>query len=89
MPTVAVMEEEELVTLEQGGGLKERTLVRRTKSFNHFAAFWEVEGREELSELFKSPEGRAKFSKIFGRWIFGMMYQVFHYNIPGTSSNIA
>ena len=62
------MEEEVLQELEQGGGLKEDTLARRKHVYDHFMSFWEVEGQEEIAEVFKTPEGRAKFSKISGRW---------------------
>ena len=61
------MEEEALKELEQGGGLKEDTLARRKQVYDHFMSFWEVEGQEEIAEVFKTPEGRAKFSKICGR----------------------
>ena len=67
MPVLQAMEEEVLLELEQGGGLKEDTLARRKHVYDHFMSFWEVEGQEEIAEVFKTPEGRAKFSKICGR----------------------
>ena len=69
MPILEAMEEEELENLEEGGGLKEATLAGRRKVFDHFAGYWDEVGGQEMSEAFKTPEGRADFSKHLGRFV--------------------
>ena len=68
MPILEAMEEDELENLEEGGGLKEATLAGRKKVFEHFASYWDEVGGQDMAEAFKTPEGRASFSKHLGRF---------------------
>ena len=75
MPTVSLMDEEALEKLEQSGGLKEATLAARRREMEFFMAYWVEEGKEDLEEVFKTPEGCAKFSKLLGRFGSGVFVQ--------------
>ena len=68
MPTVAMMDEEELEKLEESGGLKVATLAARRREMEFFMTYWKEEGKEDLEEVFKTPEGCTKFSKLLGRF---------------------
>ena len=67
MPTFVRMDEEDLEKLEESGGLKVANLVARRRELEFFMVYWEEEGKEDLGEVFKTLEGCAKFSKLFGR----------------------
>ena len=72
MPTVTMMEEEDLEKLEESGGLKVATLAARRREMEFFMTYWKEEGKQDLEEVFKTPEGCTKFSKLLGRFDSGV-----------------
>jgi hypothetical protein len=74
MPTIARMPEADLAKLEQGGGLKPRTLAARQRELQFFLDYWQEEGLEHPTELVKTEEGCEKFSKELGRCGSGCLF---------------
>ena len=73
MPTIARMPEADLAKLEQGGGLKPRTLAARQRELQFFLDYWQEEGLEHPTELVKT-EGAARSS---ARSLAGVVLAVF------------
>ena len=81
MPSWCKMSEPTLEELEASGGLKPRTMAARQRELQYFLAYWEVEGTEGLEELFKTPEGCAKFSKQLGRCMYDFLFILAFFNL--------
>ena len=47
-------------------------MAARRREMEFFMAYWVEEGKEDLEEVFKTPEGCAKFSKLLGRFGSGV-----------------
>ena len=71
MPTNTVVSEEELVRLEEGGGLEEETLKTRDRHYKFFLDFVteDVKG-VSIEELLGSEAGRQQLTTSLGKFFF-------------------
>ena len=61
------LQEDELESLEQQGGLNQKTLKMRKAVFDHFNKFIRQESGMSVGQCLVSEDGRTEFGKLFGR----------------------
>ena len=70
MPTNIVLSKEERAAMQDGGGLKKRTIEDRSKDIQSFSRFFDSRtGGKKLEDLAKDEEGRNQITGFAKRKI--------------------